>query len=160
MIHNQSPDLVLLDINIQGSRDGIEIAEILEAKQEIPYLFITAFSDPGTLNRAQAVRPLAYIVKPFREEDLKASIAIGMSNFRRQKEDGALTIGMINEQALSPLTDKEFEILIAMSKGLTNSHIANNFDLSSNTVKWHTQNIYKKLGVKNRTAAAQFLVNL
>lgn len=50
-IHNLHPDLVLLDVNILGTKDGIEVAEVIEEKYNIPYIFLTAYSDPKTLKR-------------------------------------------------------------------------------------------------------------
>lgn len=158
--HTLRPDLVLLDINIEGTRDGIELAEIIDEKYGYPYMFITALSDHSTLQRARAVNPVAYLVKPFKEEDLRASIMIGMSNYQREKTDVPLTLEDINKSTLSPLSDKEFEILKNLTSGLTNAQVAQTLDLSVNTVKWHSQNIYSKLGVKNRTAAAQFISDL
>ncbi|MDG2449275.1 MAG: response regulator transcription factor [Saprospiraceae bacterium] len=160
LIHNLKPDLIMLDINIEGIRDGIDIASIIDEKYEIPYIFITALSDKSTLERAQKVKPLAYLVKPFRAEDLRASIAIGMSNYKRRVNNDPLTLDRINEDSLSPLSEKEYDILVELSKGLSNKQIGLALDLATNTVKWHTQNLYSKIGVKNRTAAAQWLVNL
>lgn len=159
-IHNLNPDLVLLDINIEGTKDGIDIAKIIESKYDLPYLFITALSDSLTLNRLHKLNPLAYIVKPFKEEDLKVSIALGIVNFKRRAANNSLSIEEINAIADSPLSQKEYEILIEISKGLSNNQIAQQKDLSTNTVKWHTQNIYAKLNVKNRTSAVKMLVDL
>ena len=83
-----------------------------------------------------------------------------MSNYKRLQAEAPLTLDFLNRNIPSPLSDQEFKILIEMSKGLTNAQIANQFDLSTNTVKWHSQNIYSKMGVKNRTSAAQFLAQL
>ena len=159
-IHNLKPDLILLDINIEGLKDGIEIAETIEKNYQIPYLFITALSDPSTLKRAAEVEPVAYIVKPFREEDLRSSIIVGMSNYRRSLTNDVVDINRVNEKALSPLSEKEFQILTQLAKGLSNAQVGELLDLSVNTVKWHSQNIYSKLGVKNRTSAAQLLTQL
>ncbi len=160
LIHNLKPDLIMLDINIEGIRDGIDIAHIIDEKYSIPYIFITAHSDQNTLQRAQKVNPLAYLLKPFREEDLRVSIAIGMANYQRNKNNEILTIQQVNTAALSPISEKEFEILQHISKGLSNKQVGLKLALSPNTVKWHSQNIYSKLGVQNRTAAARWLVDL
>lgn len=158
-IHNLQPDLVLLDITILGTKDGIDIAHIIDEKYDIPYIFLTALSDKATLERAKHVSPIGYIVKPFKENDLLATITIGMSNYSKN-EQTKITQELVNEHSLSPISTKEFEILIDISTGLTNNQIADKQDISANTVKWYTQNIYSKLGVKNRTAAAQFLTHL
>jgi len=157
-IYSQHPDLVCLDINLEGTLDGIDIAQVIDEKHKIPYLFITALSDESTIIRAQKVNPLAYLVKPFREEDLRTSIAIGMSMYNRRKHNNPLSLERVNEDALSPLSDKEFEILLEISKGLSNKQIGMKLGLSPNTIKWHSQNIFSKLGVQNRTSAAQLLL--
>ena len=160
LIHNLIPDLVLLDISILGTKDGIEVAEIIHDKYDIPFIFLTALSDKGTLERARHVRPSGYIVKPFKASDLESSMSIGMSNFEMRNAKKEITLDSLNEIALSDLSPKEFDILGEMTKGLTNQQIAINQEMSRNTVKWHTQNIYSKLGVKNRTAAVQMILNL
>lgn len=159
-IHTLQPDLVLLDINILGTKDGIQIAHIMEEKYTIPYIFLTALSDRSTLGRAQELSPLAYIVKPFKESDLQAAIVIGMSNYKKTSQEETITIEAVNKICHSPLSDKEFEILLKAAKGFSNQQVANEMKVSINTVKWHTQNIYSKLGVKNRTAAAQLVMSL
>ena len=67
---------------------------------------------------------------------------------------------IVNNHSLEPLSQREFSILMDMSNGLTNDQIANKQYLSLNTVKWHTSNIYSKIGAKNRTAAAKFINEL
>jgi len=81
-----------------------------------------------------------------------------MSNYGNAKEDEELTLELFNQSINDPLTTKEFEILLRVSQGFTNVQIAEDDGLSMNTIKWHTQNIYSKLGVQNRTAATQFLM--
>ena len=87
LIHNLVPDLILLDINILGEKDGIEVGAVIQSKYNIPFIFITALSDRTTLQRAQAVNPDWYIVKPFKESDILASISIGMKNFENRNKE-------------------------------------------------------------------------
>lgn len=159
-IYSLSPDLVLLDINILGTKDGIDVAEIIEQKYHIPYIFLTAYSDPATLKRAQNLSPMGYVVKPFKERDLLATITIGMSNYKKFHAESQVTIEAINKITKTPLSDKEFTILKMMTRGYSNSQIAKELYVSINTIKWHSQNIYSKLGVKNRTSAAQLIMSL
>jgi len=65
ILHARQVDLVLLDIHIGGSRDGIDIAEIINEKYDIPFIYLTSFSDETTLDRAKTTKPYGYIVKPF-----------------------------------------------------------------------------------------------
>lgn len=78
---DQKPDLVLMDINIKGSRDGIETAKALKKIHDVPLIFLTAFSQTEYVNRAKAVNPSAYLVKPFNNESLHTSIQIAIHNF-------------------------------------------------------------------------------
>ncbi len=158
-ISNRRPDLVLLDINIEGSRDGIDVAEVIQEHHQIPFLFLTALSDMATIERAKRSHPCGYIVKPFKESDLLTSIAIGMYNYsRRNRDDAELSLDKVNEIALDGLTEREFELLHDVTQGLTNSQISEKQHLSISTVKWHLQNIYSKLGVKNRTSAVKLVI--
>ncbi len=74
IIRNESPSLAILDINIEGDKDGIELASELE----IPFIFLTSYYDTSTLNRAKKVNPAGYIVKPFSKNDLLANVEIAL----------------------------------------------------------------------------------
>lgn len=73
LLENTNPDLVLLDIRMETEKTGFEIATELN-KTSIPFLFISAHSDDETLTTATNLNPLAYIVKPFNENQVKASL--------------------------------------------------------------------------------------
>jgi DNA-binding LytR/AlgR family response regulator len=75
------PDLVLMDINIKGKKDGIETARELKKIQDVPLIFLTAFSQNEYVTRAKAVNPSAYLVKPFNNDSLHTSIQIAIHNF-------------------------------------------------------------------------------
>lgn len=159
MIHSQQPDLVFLDINIDGTRDGIEVAHVLDRDYDIPYIFLSALSDQSTVERIFNIKPIGYVVKPFQASDLFMAISIGMANYyKNQKKE--LTQDVVNNVALSPLSQKEYAVLKDIARGMTNQQIANQLEVSKNTIKWHTQNIFSKLGVPNRTAATQLVMSL
>ncbi len=73
------PDLVLLDINIEGDKDGIQLAHQINKEFQIPFVFLTSYYDNNTLKRAKATNPAGYVVKPFDEGDLKANIELALS---------------------------------------------------------------------------------
>ncbi len=160
LIHNLQPDLILLDIHILGERDGIEVGMIVKEKYDIPIIFITALSDLDTIQRAKKAGPVSYLVKPYKPDDLKAAISIGMYNYGNRNSKKSITLKQVNIHALSPLSKREFDILSDLTEGLTNDQIAAKQFLSLNTIKWHSSNIYSKLGVKNRTSAAKFMAEL
>ena len=72
------PDLVLMDIALRDGPDGIAAAERLRAELGVPVVFLTAFADAETLDRAKRVSPHGYIVKPFDGRDLRATIEIAL----------------------------------------------------------------------------------
>jgi two-component system, LytTR family, response regulator LytT len=86
MLHEEKPDLVVLDINIRGKKDGIDIAWHIKNEYDIPFIFLTAIADIETLNRAKQTQPPAYLVKPFSRDDLFTSIEICLYNHTQKKE--------------------------------------------------------------------------
>ena len=91
LIERTTPDLLLLDIRINGSRDGIEVAKYVKEHFNCAIIFLTANSDRATIDRVKETEPLAYLVKPFQKEDLHTAIEIAMLNHQRnqpkQKEE-------------------------------------------------------------------------
>ena len=81
MLETERPDLALLDVKLKGSKDGVEVAKYIREKMDIPFIFLTANNDAATMERAKPVKPNAFLVKPFKKEDLYAAIEIAISNF-------------------------------------------------------------------------------
>ncbi len=77
-LEKQNVQLVLLDINIEGDRDGIWLAHQINKQFQLPFVFLTSYYDEKTLNRAQATHPKGYIVKPYDEGDLIANIHLAL----------------------------------------------------------------------------------
>ena len=73
------PDLVLMDIRLDGRMDGIEAAQAIRNKLHVPVVFVTAYSDDDTLKRAKETAPFGYVIKPFEERELYASIEVALS---------------------------------------------------------------------------------
>jgi two-component system response regulator LytT len=84
MIEREAPDLLLLDIQLSGAKDGIDLAWKIKETYKIPFIFLTANSDPATVERAKMVCPPAYLVKPFSKDDLYAAIEICIYNSEKQ----------------------------------------------------------------------------
>lgn len=85
-IEKLRPDLVLLDIQLEGEKDGVDLAIQLD-KKLIPYLYLTSQTDPSTIERVKATKPLGYIVKPFTEAGLSSNIELAWHNFSLTKEE-------------------------------------------------------------------------
>lgn len=77
------PDLILMDIRLKGFQDGIETAYMVGSEFEVPFVFLSAYSDDETLTRALGTRAYGYLVKPFDEKTLRTTIELAL---RRSKE--------------------------------------------------------------------------
>jgi CheY-like chemotaxis protein len=71
-LENERPDFILMDIGLAGNKDGIETAEIINQKYQIPIIFLTGNSDKPTLARAKKTNPIGFINKPIDEASLKS----------------------------------------------------------------------------------------
>lgn len=86
LIEASAPDLVLMDIHIQGERDGIDIACEVRARFRLPVVFLTAYSEDSTLQRAKRAEPYGYILKPFEERELKSIIEMALYKHEAEQE--------------------------------------------------------------------------
>ena len=80
-----NPDLVLMDIVLRGEKNGIDASREIKEKVDIPVIFLTAYSDVGLIDRAKSTEPYAYLVKPFQERQLLASIETALHKSRIEK---------------------------------------------------------------------------
>ena len=79
-----NPDLILMDINLAGEINGITAAEQIHTIQKTPIVFLTAYSDEATLQKAKGADPYAYLIKPFKERELRSTIEVAL--YKHQKE--------------------------------------------------------------------------
>ncbi|MBD2521336.1 ATP-binding protein [Nostoc sp. FACHB-133] len=80
------PELVLMDIILKGEMDGIATASHIREQLDVPVIFLTAYGDNNTLERAKITQPFGYIVKPFTTKDLKIAIEIGLLKHQLERE--------------------------------------------------------------------------
>jgi DNA-binding LytR/AlgR family response regulator len=86
IIVQKKPDLILLDINLNNEKSGIDIAIELNKNHNIPFIFTTSYSDSITLDQAKVTAPLNYLVKPFTEEQLISLIKISTFKYIKNLE--------------------------------------------------------------------------
>ena len=84
ILENNKVEFVLLDITIQGDKDGIWIANHIIENYQIPHIFLTAYTDDLTIKNAIATNPFGYLIKPFQKAELFSSIEIAILNFNKQ----------------------------------------------------------------------------
>lgn len=80
------PNLVLMDIRIEGEIDGIQTAELIRSELDIPVVFLTAYADQATLSRAKITEPFGYILKPFEERELQSTIEIALYRHKAEQK--------------------------------------------------------------------------
>lgn len=79
------PDIILMDINLKGNIDGIEIAQLIQKEYKIPIIYLTANSDEANFNRAKATNPYAFISKPFKKLDLQRAIELTLVRIQEEQ---------------------------------------------------------------------------
>jgi DNA-binding NarL/FixJ family response regulator len=154
-LKRQQPDFAILDINLESEKDGIDIANYINQHNFIPFVYLTSYSDKDTIERAKKTNPAGFIVKPFNEKTLYATIEIALSNHAAaaNRHVPVLSFDKINKQLVSPLSDREFDVIKLMYAGSTNQQIAEALFIAINTLKKHINNAYFKLDVTSRTTA-------
>ena len=80
-------DLAILDINIKGHFDGVWLAQRIKEDYDIPFIFLTAFGDRSTVQRALETEPYGYLVKPFNKVDIFTAIEVALKNYAKQKRE-------------------------------------------------------------------------
>jgi DNA-binding NarL/FixJ family response regulator len=157
LIERRRPQLVLLDLRMPGL-DGLDcLAAIARSWPEIRTVVLSACEDRASIEGALAAGASAYVVKsatPAGLADVLRAAASGepgsMVHAPLASGDGAA------ESTLATLTPRERSILQAVAGGLTTRAISQRLWLSEHTVKFHLTNIYRKLGVSNRSAAVRY----
>ncbi|BAY97802.1 PAS/PAC sensor hybrid histidine kinase [Tolypothrix tenuis PCC 7101] len=81
-----SPDLVLMDIKLKGQMDGVEAAQEIHKHLDIPIIYLTAYADDHTLDRAKVTDPFGYLLKPFKERELQTNIEIALTKHQLEKQ--------------------------------------------------------------------------
>jgi len=108
----QRPDLVLMDIRLEGAIDGIQAAQAIRRQCRVPVVFLTAFSEDSTLERAKLAEPFGYVLKPFDERELKTTIEMALYKHQADEEIRRLsrlyaTLSQINQTIVRVSTRDE-----------------------------------------------------
>ncbi|HEV8459874.1 MAG TPA: response regulator transcription factor [Gaiellaceae bacterium] len=155
LIGRLNPDVVLLDLRMPGV-DGLGCLErIHDRYPKIKVVVLSMTTDPEQIQAAFKRGACGFVIKSIDPADLASAI--------RQAVNGtafhALGLPALNENAVARaagLTDRELMIMKAVSRGLSNQAIGKELWVTEQTVKFHLTNLYRKLGVTNRTEAARW----
>ena len=141
-------DLYLLDINIKGTLNGIDLAKIISEKYKAPFVFLTSYSDDLTLQQVKTVMPYGYILKPFNEEDLKVNIELALTKY--QLNNPSTDKFQLEKRFSFSITDREYDMIMAFYEGMTYKEAAQKLDISVNTVKTYQKRIFQLFNVNSK----------
>ncbi|MFZ1280551.1 MAG: PAS domain S-box protein [Ignavibacteriaceae bacterium] len=153
------PDLILMDIRIKGELDGIETAAEIKKIYEVPIIFLTAYADPVTIQRAKITDPFGYIIKPFEERELHISIEIALYKDHTQKlireKDKWLTtiLRSVGDAVIATDTFGKIKFINNVAERLTgftkeeaiNKELSSIFKIRSEATKEYAQNAVQKV---------------
>jgi DNA-binding NarL/FixJ family response regulator len=155
LVSHSSPDVVLLDVRFPDG-DGLTILDqIVERHPDVKVAMLSVVNDQARIAEALERGACAYLVKSIDASDLAAVLRQALSG-TFYCVGGPQANGAVEAVPDAGLSGREVEVLQGVARGLSNRAIAHELWLSDQTVKFHLHNIYRKLGVRNRTEAAKY----
>ncbi|WP_456462407.1 response regulator [Reichenbachiella sp.] len=139
-------DMIISDINLNASIDGIELVKELCEIRKVPVVYLSAYADENTIKKAETSSPYAYLLKPFNSNQLKLTINLAILN--SSKEHAEVEFNKKNVELLNSLTKREQEILFVLASGKPSKETGDMLHIATSTVEKHKQNIKEKLQLK------------
>jgi DNA-binding NarL/FixJ family response regulator len=156
LVERRCPDVVLLDMRMPG-RNSIEcIRQISESQPQVKTIALSASEDRATIDAAADAGASAYVLKSVSALDIPSlvrQVAAGYTLFHTAKDAAPQSPDDVER---TELTDRETTILAAVASGKTTKTISAELWVTEHTVKFHLTNIYRKLGVSNRSGAIRW----
>lgn len=137
------PDIILMDVMLEGEIDGIETAMRIKKQIDVPIIYITAYADNDTIKRAIKTEPYGYIIKPFKKLELKSAIEIALHKHQKEKSLEDLSLGLVeSKRSMSKrqgeIIEKAVEIISRDGiQNLTIKNIANEINVSLPAIYKH-----------------------
>ena len=110
------PDLVLMDIQLQGEKDGIMAAEVISNEFGIPVVYLTAHTDPKTVERARRTKPSGYLVKPLDRVRLQPAIEKALADSASERQEGVTVSGKGNILLIDQDNQVQAQVAIALGR--------------------------------------------
>ena len=155
LVAQARPDLVLMDFSMP-QLDGLACLDTIRKRYpDVKVALISGFRDTDVIEAALRRGACAFILKTINPDDLASVIRQTMQGTVYQTLDLAEPAESGTMRAVG-LTERELSILQGLARGLSNEAIAKELWIARQTVKFHVRNVYRKLGVSNRTEAARY----
>lgn len=161
LVERRRPDVVLLDLRMPGVEGGSLIAEIVAAFPEVRVVVLSASDDAASVSTALDAGASAYVLKSIKPVDIAAILRqVGGDEMVFHPAPPVVKGGLPQSAASDDtgLTGRETTILRSVARGMTTKAIAKELWVSEHTVKFHLTNIYRKLGVPNRSGAVRYAI--
>jgi DNA-binding LytR/AlgR family response regulator len=123
LFNDHEVDIVLMDVNIFGSKDGIDTAVELLKQKPVPIIYLTAFTDAGTIDRIKQTHPAAFLSKPYSLTNVRIAIELAINNFAvtsQQQETGKII--PLDKNATRSATSPEREMILRMNEYIFVKH--------------------------------------
>ncbi len=163
-VETNPPDLVLMDIVLRGKMDGIQAADRIIARHSIPIIYLTAYADKKTINRAKMTGASGYLVKPIREKELHATIEMALQKqerFLQVRENEVLFRNVFDRSSfamflIDPEQDKYLEVNLKgcemlgftkhelMNRAVSSIHTPADFSSETESLDTFFKSIYEK----------------
>lgn len=167
LVDELNPDIVLLDINLPGMNGLETAAEIKKKNKKIDIIFLTMLNDEDVFNSALDLGASAFIQKDTAANEIKKAIEVvstgnfylsqSLSHFFINRKKAQTDFAQKNIR-INSLTTKEREIIKLIAQGNTTNDIAENLNLSPNTIENHRSNICKKLSLSGSNSLLKFAI--
>jgi len=118
LVEEERPDLVLMDIELDGGKNGIDTAMEILDRWEIPVIYLTAYSDEKTLAKAKKSKPFGYITKPFTENDIKIAVMMALERTSSSQEVVVLGEGYLYDPEQQQLSLNQNPVLLTKKEVL------------------------------------------
>lgn len=154
IVGKELPDLVLMDIKLEGSMDGIEAAGLIKERFGVPVIYLTAFSDADILQRAKVTEPFGYLLKPFQSRELRSTVEIALFKARMEKE-----LSKVNTELNKTIKQlkKEIDNRKRAEGNLRKAHDALEIEVNKRTKELVEINEQLKNEIKERSRAEKVL---
>ena len=165
ILSKEAPDVLLLDINMPN-KNGLDVLKELNqsGNRKVKVLVLTVHNEVEYLIKAVELDVDGYVLKDSESSELKKAIMTILNGETYIQPDlipmlNAKMISMENDyDKIDSLTKRELDVLKNLAIGMYNKEIATKLEISERTVKNHVSNIFKKIGVSDRTQAAVFAI--
>lgn len=159
LVNRALPDLVLMDVRLQGAVDGVETARMIRERYNIPVVFLTAHVDSDTLARVNQAIPYGFVSKPWNLPQLDTTIRIALQQHARLLDSAGVPAAPSEKAADergTRLTSRQREVIKFVAEGKSNKEIACQLNVSVKTVNFHKANLMDHLGLRTTAELTRF----